>query len=184
MKTDNTKRISKFLSLVLRHKPHLIGIKLDFQGYTDVDKLILKMKEFGKSIDLQTLKYVVKTNNKKRFCFSENKTKIRANQGHSVEVELGYKSKTPPKVLFHGTSERSLSNILKIGLRKQNRHHVHLSKDITTAKSVGSRHGKAVVLEIASEKMHKQGYEFFQSTNGVWLVKKVPAEFLRVVYNT
>ena len=152
MKTDSTKRISKFLSLVLRHKPHLIGIKLDCQGYTDVDKLILKLKEFGKSIDLKTLKHVVKTNNKKRFCFSENKTKIRANQGHSIKIDLGYTPKTPPKNLYHGTSEKSVANILKVGLLKQNRHHVHLSKDITTAKSVGSRHGKAVALEIASEK--------------------------------
>ena len=171
-------KISKFLSLVLRHKPETIGLVLDSQGWTDVDILIQRINGNGVSLNMETLKHIVETNPKKRFAFNESFTKIRANQGHSVEIELGYHAQKPPLVVYHGTAQKNVEKILELGLLKGDRHHVHLSVDIQTAISVGQRHGKPVVFEVQAEKMYGDGFEFFLSNNGVWLTDHVPAKFL------
>ncbi len=172
------KKISKFLSLVLRHKPQTIGIELDKNAWANVSELISKMNAYGKNIDFETLDLIVKTDNKQRYSFNEDKSKIRANQGHSIEVDLDYSEKEPPEFLYHGTAQRFISSILKTGLQKQNRHHVHLSSNIETAVSVGKRHGIPVVLKILSKRMFEQGYKFYQSENGVWLTYEVPTRYI------
>ena len=175
---ENT-RISKFLSLVLRHKPDTIGIALDAHGWTDVEQLIKKMNEANMSIDMDMLRHVVVTNPKKRFAFNETSDRIRANQGHSVDVELEYKAQRPPAILYHGTGERSVGQIQKTGLLRLSRHHVHLSADIETARNVGQRHGTPVVFEVLAEQMFLDKFEFYLSDNGVWLTDHVPLNFLR-----
>lgn len=174
-------KISKFLSLVLRHKPQLIGIELDAQGWTDVGILIIKMQESGKAMDFDTLKMVVGFDNKQRYAFNTEMTKIRASQGHSVNIDLGYEAKIPPEILFHGTGQKSVNSILNSGLEKRNRHHVHLSPDIETALKVGRRHGNPVVFEVLAGKMYRGGFEFFISENGVWLCEHVPPAYLKIV---
>lgn len=177
------KKESKFLSLVLRHRPNLIDIKLDKQGWTDVEILLEKLKLHGKKIDFITLEEVVLHNNKKRFAFNPTKTKIRANQGHSIKVELGYIPQIPPEKLYHGTISKFLSKIFKEGLKKQKRHHVHLSTDVETAINVGKRRGEAVILVISAKKMHEEGYHFYQSENGIWLTEKVPIGYFELQEN-
>ena len=172
-------KISKFLSLVLRHKPETIQIQLDDNGWVSVSELIEKMNNNGNEIDLEVLKYVVKTNSKKRFAFNDDKTKIRASQGHSLQIDLKYKSINPPDKLYHGTSERFLDSILKNGIEKRNRQHVHLSSDFETALKVGQRHGKPVILEIQTEMMKKDGHKFYLSENKVWLTDYVPNEYIK-----
>jgi putative RNA 2'-phosphotransferase len=177
---DYTK-LSKFLSLVLRHNPGLIGIQLNEQGWTDVETLLRKMNEFGKNIDIGTLNKVVEIDNKKRYAYNSDKTKIRASQGHSVKIDLGYSPETPPEFLYHGTASKFVDSILKSGIQKRGRHHVHLSPDIATAVNVGKRHGNPVVFEIKANEMFVQGFVFFISENGVWLTCEVPAIFLQIV---
>jgi putative RNA 2'-phosphotransferase len=179
---QKTTQISKFLSLILRHKPETIGINLDENGWTDVETLLQKAKVKQPDLTLENLQHVVANNNKSRFAFDETGTKIRANQGHSVEIDLGYSPKQPPEILYHGTGEKSVASILKSGLEKRNRHHVHLSVDTETAKNVGARHGKPVILKVFALKMWESGVQFFQSDNGVWLVYGVEVEFLEVIY--
>ena len=147
--------ISKFLSLVLRHQPETIGIELDQNGWTDVDTLLKKSNDYGIKLDNETLKYIVESNSKKRFAFNETFDRIRASQGHSVQIELGYTSQKPPEILFHGTGEKSVQSILDTGLQKQNRQQVHLSADIETAIKVGQRHGKPFVFKVLAEQMFK-----------------------------
>lgn len=178
MKDNSVKNISKFLSLILRHKPETIQLKLDEQGWADVDLLLEKLELKGKGISFEELEWVVENNNKKRFAFSEDKTKIRASQGHSLKLDLGYTAVEPPEYLFHGTATRFLESIQKTGLEKRNRHHVHLSQELDTASSVGKRHGKLVILEVKSKEMYEAGYEFFVSKNGVWLTDHVPVDFI------
>lgn len=178
MKSMNTK-LSKFLSLVLRHKPEVIGIQLEENGWTDVQTLLTKMNEAGKSIDLETLNAIVEADNKGRYSFNIDKTRIRANQGHSVEIDLGYQATTPPDILYHGTANRFIESILSIGLEKRNRHHVHLTADRQTAVTVGKRHGKPVILEVLAKEMLESGYEFYVSDNGVWLTDHVPVKYLK-----
>ena len=179
MKTTNIYvKLSKFLSLVLRHKPETIGIQLDENGWTDVPLLLQKMQASGKVIDLPTLQAVVANNDKKRFAFSEDGTKIRANQGHSLKVQLGYKPQAPPAILYHGTVEKFLGSIFQTGLDKRKRHHVHLSPEITTATNVGKRRGKPVLLTVDAAAMHTDGFLFFLSENGVWLTEKVPVIYI------
>ena len=173
-----TTRISKFLSLVLRHKPETIDIVLDDNGWTDVNTLIQKSANKGVRFDLPTLQHIVDTNAKKRFAFNDALDKIRANQGHSIEIDLGYTAQEPPEILYHGTATRFIGSILQTGLEKRQRHHVHLSKDTSTAINVGQRHGKPVVLEVLALQMHNDKYEFFLSDNGVWLTEKVPVGHL------
>jgi putative RNA 2'-phosphotransferase len=171
-------QISKFLSLVLRHKPETIGIELDDQGWTDVIDLIEKANDYGVELNNDILKQIVATNSKKRFAFNNTLDKIRASQGHSLEIELGYINQKPPEVLFHGTSEKSVQSILDRGLEKRNRQHVHLSSDIETAIKVGQRHGKPFVFKVPAEQMYNDNFQFFLSDNGVWLTDNVPAKYL------
>lgn len=178
------KKISKFLSLVLRHKPQTIGIELDDQGWTDVQTLLDKMNEADRKVDFETLVAVVTNNDKKRFAFNDDRTKIRASQGHSVKIELGYEPQVPPTILYHGTATRFTHSIFKSGLEKRGRQHVHLSADVPTAKNVGTRHGVPVILEVLASEMHTEGHKFFISENGVWLTEAVPAKFLRRLEET
>lgn len=177
---NETKRISKFLSLVLRHKSETIGITLDKNGWTPVTDLIEKLGTAGTSIDFSILKHVVDTNTKKRFAFNDTFDKIRASQGHSITIELGYEQQVPPEILYHGTAAQHIESILSTGLNKGSRHQVHLSADTTTAFNVGKRHGKPVILEVAAGKMHKDGFAFFVSENNVWLTDNVPPVYLSI----
>ncbi len=175
-------RISKFLSLVLRHQPETIGIRLDENGWVDPQLLIFKMNQHGFNISMEILDHVVATNNKKRFAYNEGKTLIRASQGHSVNIELGYEPQMPPEILYHGTAERFSESILKTGLEKQSRQHVHLSVEVATAISVGKRHGKPVIFEVASGGMFADGFIFYLSENKVWLTDHVPVRYLKNGY--
>lgn len=177
---DKTVKISKFLSLVLRHKPEEIGIQLDAAGWVPVAELLSACQAHGFSIKPEELEEVVRTNDKQRFAFSEDGLMIRASQGHSVEVKLDYQPLMPPEILYHGTATRFLDSIKEQGLIKGKRHHVHLSGDEATAIKVGARHGKAVVLVISSLQMHKDGFIFYQSENGVWLTEKVPTQYMTI----
>jgi putative RNA 2'-phosphotransferase len=172
--------LSKFLSLVLRHQPDVIGIELDEQGWVNVDKLLKNAAAKGKTINRDVLTHIVETNAKKRFAFSDDGLKIRASQGHSVEVELGYEPQTPPDILYHGTGEKSVDSILNTGLEKRSRQHVHLSHEMETAFKVGQRHGKPTLFYVLAGEMHNNGFEFYHSANGVWLTDEVPAKFLRL----
>jgi len=170
---------SKFLSYVLRHKPQAIGITLDAEGWVAVDDLLTAAARNGQSITRQQLEEVVATNDKKRFSFSADGQLIRANQGHSVEVDLGLAAVEPPELLYHGTVERFLDLIREKGLLRGNRHHVHLSADRETAARVGQRRGRPVVLVVEAGRMHAEGYPFYRSENGVWLTETVPPEYLQ-----
>jgi putative RNA 2'-phosphotransferase len=171
--------ISKFLSLVLRHQPETIGIQLDRSGWTDIDELIEKANSYGVKFDREILNHIVATNSKKRFAFNNTFDKIRASQGHSVEIELGYTNQKPPEILFHGTGEKSVQSILDTGLEKRNRQHVHLSSDFDTAVKVGQRHGKPFVFKVLAERMYNDNFQFFISDNGVWLTDHVPTKYLK-----
>ena len=169
------------MSLVLRHKPDAIGLVLDENGWADVAELIKKCAENGHGFTKSELVEVVETNDKKRFAFDESGTKIRASQGHSIEVEIGFEEKVPPEILYHGTAEKNLGVIFKEGLKKMSRHHVHLSADLETARKVGIRYGKPSIFQIKTEKMTKDGFKFYVSANGVWLVDEVPPRFLEIL---
>ena len=171
-------RTSKFLSLILRHEPERVGLKLDGAGWVAVTDLLEAVNRNGISLALDQLKHVVANNDKKRFEFSEDDQRIRASQGHSVEVDLQYESQVPPELLYHGTPERFVESIRATGLNKGQRHHVHLSPDAQTAAKVGQRRGRPVVLTIRSGGMHRQGHVFYRSANGVWLVDHVPVQFI------
>jgi putative RNA 2'-phosphotransferase len=171
-------RTSKFLSLILRHQPEIVGIALDSSGWVGVDELLAACGRHGTAITRDQLDQIVASSDKQRFAFSEDRTRIRANQGHSVEVELGHKPATPPEFLYHGTATRFVDSIRKSGLLKQARHHVHLSPTHETAVKVGQRHGKPVVLNIHAAEMHARGVPFYLTPNGVWLADSVPAEFI------
>jgi putative RNA 2'-phosphotransferase len=173
-----TKNISKFLSYVLRHHPDKLGITLDKNGWTSVNILLEKINAEPYSLTMTELEEVVATNNKKRFAFNEDKTMIRANQGHSVNIDLALQPKQPPEYLYHGTVEKFVKSIKEKGLIKGTRQHVHLSTDKETASNVGSRRGKPFILTIKSGNMNQEGFSFYQSENGVWLTDKVPAKFI------
>ena len=171
-------QVSKFLSLVLRHKPETIGIVLDREGWVPVDTLLAACRAHGRDISRARLDDIVATNPKRRFAFSADGARIRANQGHSVEVDLRLEEKDPPEVLYHGTVQRFLPSIDAEGLKKGRRHHVHLSADVATARKVGARRGKPVVLKVDAGRMYQDGYKFFVSANGVWLTDSVPPGYL------
>ena len=172
-------KTSKFLALVLRHKPEKIGITLDEQGWADVDELIEKTIASGRELDRESLEYIVRTNDKKRYAFNEDHTRIRASQGHTIPVDVELMEKIPPDSLYHGTKADSLPSIMDYGLLKMKRLYVHLSNDVGTAIKVGQRHGNPVVLLVNSGRMYKDGYRFYLSVNGVWLTDHVPAEYLK-----
>lgn len=169
---------SKFLSQILRHNPGKIGLTLDANGWAEVSELLEKSAAAGKPISRATLLQVVETNDKKRFALNSAGTRIRASQGHSIAVDLGLSPQAPPEILYHGTADTSLSAIQKLGLKPMRRQHVHLSKEESTAKNVGGRHGAAVVLTVLAGKMHREGHPFFLSDNGVWLTESVPVNFV------
>lgn len=171
-------RRSKFLSLVLRHQPELIGIALDPAGWVDIDELIQRCGAHGHALTREVVEEIVATSPKRRFAISEDGRRIRANQGHSVDVELGYEPAVPPDILYHGTVEASLVGIRATGLEKRARHHVHLSPDEATARTVGMRRGRPVILRIAAGRMVADGHVFHVSANGVWLVDAVPPEYI------
>ncbi len=175
-------KISKFLSFVLRHKPEVIGLALNEQGWANLDELINKGNESGEinNLDRLLIQEVVNTSDKKRFVISDDGQSIRANQGHSVNVDLQLKQVTPPEFLYHGTATRFLGNILDEGLKPQERQHVHLSTDIKIATDVGQRYGKPVILTIKALLMHEQGFVFYLSENGVWLTEQVPHHYLEI----
>lgn len=171
-------RTSKFISLVLRHKPEVAGLTLGQGGWVDVDDLLRGCAANGLPITRADLEEVVETNNKKRFAFDESGTKIRASQGHSVDVDLELEALEPPDVLYHGTAEKAADIIRREGLKKMQRHHVHMSADVDTAQTVGGRHGKPLVFKVDAKAMRAAGHVFYRSANGVWLVDSVPPEFL------
>jgi putative RNA 2'-phosphotransferase len=174
---DTLVRTSKFLSLVLRHEPGKIGLELDPQGWVSIEELLSKAVGHL-PLTAELLHQVVRASDKQRFAISEDGTRIRANQGHSVPVELGLAAQVPPEQLYHGTATRFLDSIRRQGLLRGKRHHVHLSADTETAVKVGVRHGQPVVLIVQAGDMHRAGHAFFRSDNGVWLVEHVPPSFL------
>lgn len=174
----NRRSGSKFLSFVLRHEPGVIGITLEDGGWVEVDALLDALTRHGKPWDRATLEELVRENDKQRFAFSSDGRKIRANQGHSVDVDLGYVAMLPPDLLYHGTVERFLPSIRVDGLLRGKRHHVHLSESPEAAASVGARRGRPIVIQIAAGAMAHEGYQFFRSVNGVWLTDRVPPQFL------
>lgn len=176
--SNKNDKLSVFISLILRHKPEVINIELDEYGYASVDELIQGINKSGKAINFEILEDIVRTDNKNRYSFNENKTKIRANQGHSINVNVGLKECKPPNILYHGTSDRFLDSINKEGLKSMSRLYVHLSDDIETAIKVGKRHGNPIVLKIKSNEMYENGYKFFLSENGIWLTEYIPNLFI------
>lgn len=175
-------RLSKFISMILRHKPQVIGITLDEHGWANVNELIKGINETGEEVEFSkaTLEKIVKTDKKQRYSFSQDKTLIRANQGHSIPVDVELEKKEPPKVLYHGTGSRFVKSIQEQGLLPMERLYVHLSTDVETATNVGKRHGTPVIFKVNAEQMQKDGYDFFQSVNGVWLTKEVPTKYLEL----
>lgn len=173
--TQTLSTVSKFLSYVLRHKPDAIGLQIDPEGWANIEELI---KKANIPIDLDTLHEVVATSDKRRFTASEDGHFIRANQGHSINVDLGLNPVDPPEFLYHGTAIRFLHSIKLNGLSPQSRQHVHLSGSAEVAFAVGQRHGKPIVLKIAALEMHKNGHCFYKSQNGVWLTTSVPVNFI------
>ena len=174
----NDKKVSKFLSLVLRHQPELANLTLDEAGWTDVSAVLAACRERRLLSTLDELRGVVERSDKQRYSLSADETRIRANQGHSVPVYLGLAHAEPPAELFHGTVERFVSSILEEGLRPGSRHAVHLSADVDTATKVGARRGKPVLLRVDSAAMHREGHLFQVSDNHVWLAAHVPPKFL------
>ena len=172
---------SKFLSLVLRHKPEAAGIRLDEHGWAEVPALLSGMTKAGTPIDMKLLEEIVRTDDKQRYSFNEDRSKIRANQGHSVAVDLELKPVAPPEQLWHGTADRFLDSIMRTGLKPMSRQYVHLSPNVETARKVGVRHGKPVILSVASKKMAEDGYTFYLSKNGVWLTDSVPVQYITVL---
>lgn len=182
MSTMNEKeliKLSKRMSLWLRHYPGAIGLAMDPAGWVQVDELLRQAKAHGRGFSRANLDEVVTHNNKQRFEYDGSRARIRARQGHTVEVELGYPPSEPPAQLYHGTAQTQIAVILREGVRAMTRHAVHLSVDVDTARNVGGRHGKPVVLAVDAAAMHAAGHEFQVTGNGVWLVESVPAEFLR-----
>ncbi|MDQ5951346.1 MAG: putative 2-phosphotransferase [Patescibacteria group bacterium] len=177
----NEVKISKFMSLVLRHKPEEIGVVLNESGWVKINDLIDGMNKRGMAVERLLLQKIVDGNDKKRFAISDDGEMIRANQGHSLVVDLNLVIQVPPKILYHGTATRNMNRINESGLLKMNRHHVHLSTDVETAKRVGSRHGRVVVFVIDCKAMTESGYAFYRSENNVWLVDSVPVKFLSML---
>ena len=174
----NTEKLSKFISLILRHKPEEIGITIDDFGWAKVEDLINGINKSGRQIDMNILEEIVRTDNKQRYSFNEDKTKIRANQGHSIPVKVELKELEPPNVLYHGTAAKSLEGIKYQGIKSMSRLYVHLSKDIETAVQVGKRHGECFVLMIDANRMYRNGIKFYLSENGVWLTEYVDPKYI------
>ena len=175
------KSVSIYLSLILRHKPEAAGIILDKHGWAKVDELIKGVSK-KYPIDKQILEEIVATDNKQRYSFNEDHTLIRANQGHSIPVDVELEQVEPPEYLYHGTGKKYYASIMENGLIPKSRLYVHLSEDIDTAMAVGARHGDPVVFSVDAKVMHKHGFIFYRSVNGVWLTERVPNEYLLYSY--
>jgi putative RNA 2'-phosphotransferase len=174
-------KISKFLSLILRHSPETIHVNMDKNGWVDINELIdnaHKYKNMYLNNDL--IKTIVETNDKQRYMLSDDGKRIRANQGHSITVDLELESKVPPGILYHGTASRFLDSIMKEGLKPMRRQYVHLSLTEEIALTVGKRHGKPIILYINTKNMYEEGYKFFASENKIWLVKEVPVKYITI----
>ena len=178
MNDTQKKKTSKFLSYVLRHHPELIGLHLDENGWANVEELIEKSTNYSQGFTFEELDEIVQTNDKKRFIFNDDKSKIRANQGHSIAIDLALKPQQPPEFLFHGTAQANVKSILEKGIEKRNRQHVHLSQDKETATKVGMRHGKPVILTIKTKEMFADGIQFYLSENNVWLTDFVDFKYI------
>ena len=171
---------SKFLSMILRHKPEKAGISLDANGWANLDDIIRGLNKHGRvHVDLDDIKRIVAISDKQRFVFNSTLTKIRANHGHTVKVDVELEEVTPPEILYHGTATKSLSGIMQEGIQPRERLHVHVSIDEKTAMNVGQRHGKAVLLTIEAARMHADGLKFYRSANGIWLTDYVPVKYIR-----
>ncbi|HLV78815.1 MAG TPA: RNA 2'-phosphotransferase [Chthonomonadaceae bacterium] len=179
MESPRVVHISKFLSKHLRHEPERIGLRLEAGGWVSVEGLLAACRSHGFLITRADLEEVVARNDKQRFSFDAASARIRANQGHSIAVDLQLEPASPPQALYHGTAERFVPAILAQGLKKMSRHHVHLSTDEETAIKVGQRHGRPVVFEVDAAAMEKAGFVFYVSSNGVWLVDSVPPHYLK-----
>ncbi len=177
---NDLNNISKYMSLILRHKPQTIDITLDEHGWANVDELIAGIARTH-DLNMDMLEEIVRTDNKQRYSFNEDKTLIRANQGHSISVDVELEEKEPPEILYHGTGEKFVASIDEIGLIPKSRLYVHLSMDIDTATKVGSRHGKPIIYEVLSGDMYRDGCKFYLSVNKVWLTKEVPVKYLRKI---
>lgn len=178
---ENLNKLSVFISLVLRHKPDAAHITLDEHGWANVEELLAGINDTGRKIDIEILEEIVRTDNKQRYSFNEDKTLIRANQGHSIPVDVELEEKQPPHFLYHGTADRFLESIMLEGIKPMNRLYVHLSKDEETAVKVGKRHGNPVVLKISAEEMYHDGKNFYLSQNGVWLTKYIEKKYIEMV---
>ena len=177
--SGNDVKLGRFLSLLLRHEPGAAGITLDENGWADVEELLAGVRRTGRQIDMDTLERIVRENNKQRYSFNEDHTKIRANQGHSIQVDVELKEAKPPQYLFHGTASRFLPAIQREGIRKMDRQYVHLSSDFQTALSVGRRHGSPVVLTVDASAMARDGVTFYLSANGVWQCEYVAPKYFK-----
>lgn len=180
MKDNEKNKVSKLLSLVLRHKPEELGLTIDNEGWASVNHLIEKINNAGISLTYGELREVVDTNEKKRFVFSDDFSKLRAYQGHSIEVNLKLAPVIPPFFLFHGTAEKNIASILDKGILKQDRNYVHLSADIDTATKVGMRYGKPIVFEVLSKDMFDEGINFYKTDNLVWLTGNIHPKYIRL----
>ena len=177
-------KISKFLSLVLRHSPEIISLKMDKNGWVNINELINNANNYkNMHLTFDLIKTIVETNDKQRFAISDDKSRIRANQGHSITVDLGLDNKIPPDILYHGTTNRFLESIMRDGLKPMGRQYVHLSQTEETALMVGKRHGPPVILSINAKRMYDEGFKFNLSENKVWLVNNVPVKFINVKNN-
>ena len=174
------KETSKCIALILRHKPKTIGITLDEHGWANVSELIAGVSNIY-CLDMETLERIVAEDEKQRYSFNDDKTLIRANQGHSIPVDIELEGKEPPEILYHGTGEKYVSAVNEQGLLPKSRLYVHLSSDQETAYKVGSRHGKPVIYLVESGKMYRDGFSFYRSINGVWLTKTVPIKYLNMM---
>lgn len=172
---------SKFLSLVLRHKPERIGLSLDSEGWASIDELMILANAAGQALDQRTIEVIVAMSDKQRFALSHDGQRIRANQGHSIYVSLGLEPQVPPEELYHGTASRFFSSIQMNGLHSAQRLHVHLSSNANVAEQVGARHGKPIVLIVNAKAMSAAGHLSYLSQNGVWLTKAVPPQFIRLL---
>lgn len=182
MTREQEMKYSKFMSLVLRHKPQEIGLSLDEYGYINTSDLIKGMNKKGYKVTITDIEEIVIHDDKQRYSFNDDETKIKANQGHSIKVNLELVPIKPQNVLYHGTAIRFIDDICRDGIKKQSRQYVHLSADMETATKVGKRHGKLVILLVDSERMYKDGYKFYLSDNKVWLTDYVPPKYLKVVW--
>lgn len=170
----NITKVSKYISLILRHKPEEAGISLDKNGWAKIDELIKGVSRKYKDFNMDILEEIVATDEKHRYSFNEDHTLIRANQGHSVKVDVELEQRKPPEFLYHGTGEKYRDSIDNIGLIPKSRLHVHLSDNMLTAVEVGGRHGDPVVYRVHAKEMYKNGFAFYLSKNGVWLTERVP----------